>query len=172
MCLPIIYQFFKYLLAGELERTQTVKFVWSFGIICLGLSLSSLSVYAGNTYTGSHAKSSFVSNRMVQGLPPTVSSVSDMNLTREEDGFARNQTWSSLKKIFSTDTFLRYTLSHALCARMRTFGDRAFSANASTLWNSLPLHICSAPSLPMFKKQVLWTLFPKSFYPFPSPLFC
>ena len=114
MCLPIIYQFFKYLLASELERTQTVKFVWSFGIICLGLSLSSLSVYAGNTYTGCHAKSSFVSNRMVQGLPPTVSSVSDMNLTREEDGFARNQTWSSLKKYFSTDRFLRYTLSRSL----------------------------------------------------------
>ena len=36
------------------------------------------------------------------------------------------------------------------CTRLRTMGDRAFSVNAPALWNSLPLHIRSAPSLPMF----------------------
>ena len=38
--------------------------------------------------------------------------------------------------------------------RLRTFGDRAFSVNARTLWNTLPLHVCSAPSLPIFKKHL------------------
>ncbi|XP_041642854.1 uncharacterized protein LOC121509496, partial [Cheilinus undulatus] len=38
--------------------------------------------------------------------------------------------------------------------KLRTYGDRAFSAAAPTLWNTLPADIRSAPSLDIFKKRL------------------
>jgi len=34
--------------------------------------------------------------------------------------------------------------------RLSTYGDRAFPVAAVRIWNSLPQHITSAPSLPVF----------------------
>jgi len=34
--------------------------------------------------------------------------------------------------------------------RLSTYGDRAFPVAAVQIWNSLPQHITSAPSLPVF----------------------
>ena len=48
--------------------------------------------------------------------------------------------------------------------RLCTWGDRAFSAAAPSLWNALPSHIRQAESLPMFKKALKTHLF-KTAYP-------
>ena len=44
--------------------------------------------------------------------------------------------------------------------RLSTYGDRAFPVAAVRIWNSLPQHITSAPSLPVFcsrlKTYLLW----------------
>ena len=34
--------------------------------------------------------------------------------------------------------------------RLSTVGDRAFPVAAARIWNGLPLHVTSAPSLPVF----------------------
>jgi len=50
-------------------------------------------------------------------------------------------------------TRLRSASSHELSVpriRLSTYGDRAFSVAAVRIWNSLPQHITSAPSLPVF----------------------
>ncbi|XP_033984241.1 uncharacterized protein LOC117480927, partial [Trematomus bernacchii] len=44
-------------------------------------------------------------------------------------------------------------------SRLRTFGDRAFSVAAPTLWNSLPAEICNAPSLNIFISTLKTHLF-------------
>ncbi|KAL3048824.1 hypothetical protein OYC64_008328 [Pagothenia borchgrevinki] len=48
-------------------------------------------------------------------------------------------------------------------SRLRTFGDRAFSVAAPTLWNSLPAEIRNAPSLNIFKSTLKTHLFNKAF---------
>ena len=48
---------------------------------------------------------------------------------------------------------LRSASSHELSVprtRLSTYGDRAFPVAAVRIWNSLPQHITSAPSLPIF----------------------
>jgi len=48
---------------------------------------------------------------------------------------------------------LRSASSHELSVprtRLSTYGDRAFPVAAVRIWNSLPQHVASAPSLPVF----------------------
>ena len=48
---------------------------------------------------------------------------------------------------------LRSASSHELSVprtRLSTYGDRAFPVAAVQIWNSLPQHVTSAPSLPVF----------------------
>ena len=47
--------------------------------------------------------------------------------------------------------------------RLSTVGDGAFPTAASRIWNSLPLHVTSAPSLQIFKKRLKPFLFSRSF---------
>ena len=49
--------------------------------------------------------------------------------------------------------------------RMQTFGDRAFSVTAPTLWNSLPIELRNAPSLDTFKRLLKTHLFTKAYGP-------
>ena len=48
-------------------------------------------------------------------------------------------------------------------AKKRTFGDRAFSAAAPTLWNSLPLEIHHAATLDSFKAALKRHLFAQAY---------
>jgi len=47
--------------------------------------------------------------------------------------------------------------------RLRTIGDRAFSAVAPRVWNDLPADIVSAPSLAIFKRRLKTHMFGQSF---------
>ena len=47
--------------------------------------------------------------------------------------------------------------------KRRTWGDRAFSAAAPSLWNALPIHIRQTPTLPSFKKALKTHLFKIAF---------
>ena len=47
--------------------------------------------------------------------------------------------------------------------KLRTYGDRAFSAAAPNLWNSLPLGLKQSPSTAPFKKQLKAHLFRLAF---------
>jgi len=50
--------------------------------------------------------------------------------------------------------------------RLSTVGDRAFPVAAALVWNSLPQHVTSAPSLPVFRSRLKTHLFTISY---PSP---
>ena len=47
--------------------------------------------------------------------------------------------------------------------RLSTYGDRAFPVAASRVWNSLPHHVTSAQSLPVFCTRLKTYLFSRSF---------
>ena len=47
--------------------------------------------------------------------------------------------------------------------RLSTYGDRAFPVGASRVWNSLPHHVTSAQSLPVFCSRLKTHLFSRSF---------
>ena len=47
--------------------------------------------------------------------------------------------------------------------RLSTYGDRAFPVAASRVWNSLPHHVTSAQSLPVFCSRLKTHLFRRSF---------
>jgi hypothetical protein len=47
--------------------------------------------------------------------------------------------------------------------RLSTVGDRAFPVAGSRIWNSLPGHVTSAPSLTIFRSRLKTFLFPRSF---------
>ena len=47
--------------------------------------------------------------------------------------------------------------------RLSTVGDRAFHVAAARTWNSLPLHVTSAPSLPIVQRQLKTALFTRSY---------
>ncbi|KAL3051684.1 hypothetical protein OYC64_001841 [Pagothenia borchgrevinki] len=49
--------------------------------------------------------------------------------------------------------------------KLRTFGDRAFSVAAPTLWNALPAEIPNIPTLDAFKRALKTHLFTKAFGP-------
>ena len=57
---------------------------------------------------------------------------------------------------------LRSNTQHLLVippTKLKTFGDRAFSIIAPTLWNSLPINIKMAPTTAVFKKHLKTFLF-------------
>jgi len=49
------------------------------------------------------------------------------------------------------------------CTRLSTVGDRAFSVAAPRIWNSLPQHVTSAPSLAIFRSRLKTHLFRRCF---------
>ena len=51
--------------------------------------------------------------------------------------------------------------------RLSTIGDQAFPVAAARVWNSLPDHVTSAPSVAVFQSQLKTHLFNISY---PSPL--
>jgi len=66
----------------------------------------------------------------------------------------------------SSRQILRSSSTSALIVqptRLSTVGDRAFPTAASRIWNTLPLHVTSAPSLKTFKKRLKPFLFSRSF---------
>jgi len=58
---------------------------------------------------------------------------------------------------------LRSASSPSLVVRLSTYGDRAFPVAASRVWNSLPHHVTSAQSLPVFCSRLKTYLFRRSF---------
>ncbi|KAF7660853.1 hypothetical protein LDENG_00274040 [Lucifuga dentata] len=54
-------------------------------------------------------------------------------------------------------------LLHIPRSRFKTKGDRVFSVVAPTLWNQLPLNICSVESVQHFKKLVKTYLYKQAF---------
>ena len=40
--------------------------------------------------------------------------------------------------------------------RLSTVGDRAFPVADARIWNGLPPHVTSAPSLPVFRSRLVW----------------
>ncbi|KAF7650338.1 hypothetical protein LDENG_00127510, partial [Lucifuga dentata] len=49
--------------------------------------------------------------------------------------------------------------------KLKTRGDRAFSAAAPKLWNELPPHVRSAPTLPVFKSRLKTHFYSLAFNP-------
>ena len=47
--------------------------------------------------------------------------------------------------------------------RLSTIGDRAFPVAAARIWNGLPPHLTSAPSLPVFRSRLKMHLFRRCF---------
>jgi hypothetical protein len=47
--------------------------------------------------------------------------------------------------------------------RLSTIGDRAFPVAAARVWNGLPQHVTSSPSLPVFRSRLKTYLFRRSF---------
>ncbi len=61
---------------------------------------------------------------------------------------------------------LRSTVSDRLQVpnfRLKTIGGRIFEVAAPTVWNSLPSHVTSAPSLSVFRRRLKTFLFPFSY---------
>ncbi|KAK5893970.1 hypothetical protein CesoFtcFv8_010712 [Champsocephalus esox] len=61
--------------------------------------------------------------------------------------------------------FRLWPAHHPPRTKLRTFGDRAFSVAAPTLWNALPAEIRNIPTLDAFKKALKSHLFIKAFGP-------
>ncbi|XP_072014868.1 uncharacterized protein [Amphiura filiformis] len=61
-----------------------------------------------------------------------------------------------LENLRSGDDKLRLAIPRT----KRTLGDKAFTAAAPRLWNSLPIHIRQLPSIHRFKKSLKTHLFP------------
>ena len=58
---------------------------------------------------------------------------------------------------------LRSSTSHRLDVppvRLSTVGRRAFPVSGATVWNNLPLHVASAPSLTVFRQRLVFYVFP------------
>jgi len=61
---------------------------------------------------------------------------------------------------------LRFSTSHRLNVppvRLSTVGKGAFPVSGATVWNYLPLHVESAPSLAVFRQRVETFLFSRSY---------
>ena len=61
---------------------------------------------------------------------------------------------------------LRSSTSHRLDVppvRLSTVGRRAFPVSSATVWNDLPLHVASAPSLAVFRQRLNTFLFSRSY---------
>ena len=62
--------------------------------------------------------------------------------------------------------WLRSSSSHLLAVpriRLSTVGKRAFSVSGGTVWNNLPPHVTSAPSLAIFRQRLNSFLFSQSY---------
>jgi len=60
----------------------------------------------------------------------------------------------------------RSSTSHRLevpPARLSTVGKRAFPVSGATVWNDVPLHVASAPSLAVFGQRPVTILFSRSY---------
>ena len=66
------------------------------------------------------------------------------------------EAWHRLRSASSPSLVVRRT-------RLSTYGDRAFPVAASRVWNSLPHHVTSAQSLPVFCSRLKTHLFSRSF---------
>ena len=61
---------------------------------------------------------------------------------------------------FTQRKLIYWPLSLVVCrTRLSTYGDRAFPVAASRVWNSLPHHVTSAQSLPVFCSRLKTHLF-------------
>ena len=80
-------------------------------------------------------------------------------LCQPADFEARRRLWSAS----SSSPVVRRT-------RLSTVGDRAFQVAAARIWNGLPPHVTSAPSLPVFRSRLKTHLFRRCF-PFLHLLF-
>jgi len=61
---------------------------------------------------------------------------------------------------------LRSSTSHRLDVppvRLSTVGKRAFPVSGGTVWNDLPLHVASSPSLAVFRQRLKTFLFSRSY---------
>ena len=87
--------------------------------------------------------------KCLQGVAPSY--LAD-DLCRTADLDARHRLWSAS----SPSLVVRRT-------RLSTYGDRAFPVAASRVWNSLPHHVTSAQSLPVFCTRLKTYLFSRSF---------
>ena len=88
----------------------------------------------------------------VQCLHGTASSYLVDELQRPADLEARRR----LRSTSSSSLTIRRT-------RLSTVGDRAFPVAAARTWNSLPQHVTSAPSMPVFRGRLKAFLFRRSF---------
>ena len=73
---------------------------------------------------------------------------------------------SDLLQPHTSGRALRSTMRDSLwvpCTKLRTYGDRAFSAMAPRLWNSLPLGLWQTSSTTGFRKQLKTHLFGLAF---------
>ena len=64
--------------------------------------------------------------------------------------------WRHLRSASSSSLVVRRT-------RLSIIGDRAFSVAAAHVWNGLPQHVTSAPSLSTFRSRLKIHLFQRSF---------
>ena len=60
---------------------------------------------------------------------------------------------------------LAYAYDHMEVPRIRlsTVGKGAFPVSGATVWNDLPLHVTSAPSLAVFRQRLKTFLFSRSY---------
>ena len=66
------------------------------------------------------------------------------------------EAWRRLRSASSSSLVVRRT-------RLSTIGDRAFPVAAARIWNCLPPHVTSAPSLPVFRSRLKTHLFRRCF---------
>ena len=97
--------------------------------------------------------------------PPTLGSVSVKTIvvlpSHSAAGIIQFATSSNITGSFAT--WALYVITYILSPHPRTwlstYGDRAFPVATVRIWNSLPQHITSAPSLPAFCSRLKTYLF-------------
>jgi len=90
------------------------------------------------------------------------------SLHGKQDLGCRNPQFAAMlpiAKLLVARRRLRSTSSSLTVRRTRlsTVGDRAFAVAAAPTWNSLPQHVTSAPSVPVFRGRLKAFLFRRSF---------
>ena len=75
------------------------------------------------------------------------------------DGLRRVADFDGRRRLRSASTQALVVPS----TRLSTIGDRAFPVAAARVWNSLPAHVSSSPSLPTFKRRLKTVLFVRSY---------
>uniref|UniRef100_A0A8C5G1I7 Reverse transcriptase domain-containing protein n=1 Tax=Gouania willdenowi TaxID=441366 RepID=A0A8C5G1I7_GOUWI len=103
-----------------------------------------------------------------------ISAVQDENQQRQTNNRQINETWNGLAPQYITDLIQIYRPPRALRsegqlqlvvpqANRQTKGDRAFSVVGPKLWNALPLHIRTAPTVECFKSRLKTHLYSLAF---------